>query len=279
MNINSLPKSRGDKFKIINQTKIDVKIPKTKFNSDSENVIVYLVSNLDSYIRFAYLSIYYLIKNTDARDFDLRIVTDKILEKKVKKVFSPVIGDRVVAVDKAFKHESFNLFRDKKNICFIDADGFILSDEPTNIFERIFNDDAVLMKPTSFSVKHEYTNRSDYWKWRKEQKKLFNKEWIESKELWRLAGLSNYPTKYFDSGFYAYLQWASDQNIFDDEALLMSYFFSKGVTIHSIENHIKWFSGFEVFGYKGDPAFVHPLEGEAYYSNKIKLYIKKLAKG
>ena len=278
MNVNTLPKSKGDKFKIINRTKIELKQTRANFNSKSSNVIVYSIFYADSYIRFAFVSIYFLIKNTDAEKFDIKIITDKKLSKKVKSIFEPIIGDNVIVSQKIFKHEAFNLLREKKNICFLDADSFFLSKKRVDVFQRIFNDDAVLMKPTKFRVKNEFKHRSKYWGWTAEQVDLFKKEWRTSDQIWHLAGFSNYPTKNFDQGFYSFLKWASEQNMYDDEALLLCYFFIKGITIHSIQNHIQWLGGMEALKHNGEPAFIHPFEGESYYSKEIENYFKKLVK-
>ena len=92
LQLNELPKlgniktkftTNPSKFKHINDLSFTT-VEKMKFNSKSDNVIVYCVHHDLIYAKFTYLSLLTLYNNTDASNFDLKIVCSKHLLPAIK---------------------------------------------------------------------------------------------------------------------------------------------------------------------------------------------------
>ena len=276
MDINSLPKDKGDKFLFINDFQIDQNLEKVEFNAESKNVIVLCLFHRPQYIRFGYLCLKSILKNTDALDYDIRIFTDELLENEVRQIFEPIIGHKII-IDRVYKHDIFRHLEEFEKVCLLDADGLVFTPNKEKIFNKIFSSENILMGKTDSKIHETFTSRAIDLNWSEEQMKHFNFKWITNNQHWHLAGISMYPMKYFEDDFIEYSFMFMDSRMHDDEAVIMNYMHSKGVEIHDIKNFINWYGGFNVLNYQNNhAAFIHPFEGGSLFSKDIYNYVSNI---
>jgi hypothetical protein len=275
-----LEKSELPKFYHISRYQINKQIDKTIVNSNSENVIVYFLFWNLYYVKFAYLSLYSLLKNTDAADYDIKIITHFNIEKEVREIFEPILGPNGIIVHTPYKYDIFNhpYIKSKKKVCFMDADGFIDSKERTNLFSDLFNSEKIVMcKELESSVEEMLEYRSGILRG---CENLIDKSKIKD---WYLAGLSVYDNSIFDEDYVEYSQKFINFDTSDDEVVLLNYFGNK-YEIKNTEEIIKWSRGAEslnftrepFFSQYGDRLFVHPIQDEFSTDKFIPNYFNKI---
>lgn len=273
--LNTLPSSDNPKFYHISRYKIENQIEPVITNSSSKFTIVIFCFWNVYYIKLAYISLYCLLKHTDAKNFDIKIVTHHNIEKEVREVFASIIGNDNIILNSPYKYDIFNnvYIKNKTKVVFVDADGFVLADKKT-LFKNIFESKSkvLMFKETATSIKNMLINRKTIIK-----TAISLLTQLKNKNNWYLSGLSAYSTEIFKQDYKEYCEEFIKHNCTDDEAVFLNYITDK---ITDISKYVKWFRGGQVLAFAKNtfPAFIHMIEGDFLLDKFIPIMLDKILK-
>lgn len=271
--LNSTNHSEDKKIFHISRYRIPYETSSFDYDKSSKNVIVYFAAWSKYYVKYAYLSLYSIIRNTDANEFDIKIITSDSIESYVRTIFEPVLGaEGIISHPHPYKYDIMTLpqLRGKEKVCLIDADGFIFSKQKSTVFKDIFySEEKIIMGKETYAVPREILKHRRHILNGCES--ILNQEWLNGS--WYLAGLSMYSTYLFGEAFNQYAQKFRDMGVVDDEAVILNYF-NGSIEIKDMNEIIKLKMGEAGTSYingedEDSCIFAHPVLGDFCYNPMI----------